>query len=413
MYLTEMDHAVDLDNDESLGIRAGFRKLDQKRRKRYAKYFEGDYALENDEWFQHYNPGKRELEMRRRHAEFVMENVELEAMKSRVLFESMGPSVFSEAVNVKANFAAFTTWSLPLIRKIWPKLMGNELVSMQSISQPTGKAFTIDFQYGSSGGAYAAGTSIYTSEDPSYADDPGEGTTPKKIKMVVSGANISVSAKKLLTDWSIEAQQDLQAYHGLSLEPETMSMLAQQILREKNREMVNSIVSNAGSNTTWASTQPSSPNPWANATPKEYQEEIMDAIADANQDIVDNVYRPANRIYCGTTFGTRLEKLSGFRLNTRGLEEGNIGSIDAGPNLYGTLNGRYQVWMDPFFTTDQAILAHKSNDWMYTGFVHLNYVPLWVSPLVPDTGFNFSKGVMSRYANYVKDGNFFSTVTVS
>ena len=53
-----------------------------------------------------------------------------------------------QEMNTTANVDPFTTYAFPLIRRIYPDLIGKELVSIQPIPQPTGKVFYIDFQYG-------------------------------------------------------------------------------------------------------------------------------------------------------------------------------------------------------------------------------------------------------------------------
>ena len=112
-----------------------------------------------------------------------------------------------------SSVATNITWQLPLIRKIWPRLFLWEVTSVQPMSQPQGRMFVLDTQYGSAGGAYGAGTSIYDSEDPAYADDPGEGVEPKELNLRITSSNVVAQSKKLKGVWNIEAEQDLQSYH--------------------------------------------------------------------------------------------------------------------------------------------------------------------------------------------------------
>ena len=81
--------------------------------------------------------------------------------------------------------------------------------------------------------------------------------------------------------------------------------------------------------------------------------------------------------------------------------------------MFGVLNEQIRVFVDPFFSTDQAILAHKSNNWMYTGYVYMPYIPLWATPLIHNTKMQPARGVMSRYGKYEKNGDFFATITVT
>lgn len=386
-----------------------WRNFDQKRHDRFKKFFEGKHAMENDPILQNRGLTEGELNQRRYFTETIMENTIKEAALSLADMKARYGNL-TEATITTSDVAAFTTWSVPLIRKIWPRLFAHECASMQTMSQPTGKAFTLDFQYVTSGETYASGTSIYPNEDPDYSDDPGEGSTPNKLKAVISGADITASAKKLITDWTIESAQDFNAYHGISLQKEMVKILGDQIEREKNREIIDGISSAATTNTTFDTSQGVSPDPWSNATPHQFNETLWDSIIDANKEIYDRVYEDGNVILAGSTMATRLEKLSSFKMIKDDAASGNVVT---GPNLFGTLSGKFKVFKDPFYTADKAIVIHKSNNWMYTGYVHLTYVPMWLSPTIPATDFTFAQGVMSRYANYAKNGDFFATVTAA
>lgn len=354
--------------------------------------------------------GQGEMNARRYLTEMVLDNCVNEAKALIGARLRRGPLMEASTIST-SDIAAFTRWSLPLIRKIWPRLFAWEIVGVQGMPTPTGKAFTLDFQYASSGGTYTSGTSIYANEDADYSDDPGEASSSiKKLKLALTGTDITASAKKLITDWSIESQQDLNAYHQLSLEGEMMKILGMQIEREKNREIIDGVAAAATTNTNWTSTQPTGTNPWANQSPKEYAETLWDSICDANKQIYDRIYQDANVILCGSTFANRLTKLNGFRaVDTSKAGDANVMT---GPNLFGSLNTQYRLYKDPYFTADKAIVIHKNPNWLYTGYVHCPYVPVWISPTIAETNFTFAKGMMSRYANFAKNGDFFATVTV-
>jgi hypothetical protein len=368
---------------------------------------EGD--LSHDPVLMQRQVSPQEQMYRRFSTEMLMDNVKREAMTS--IAKRKGAGMLGEATITTGDVAAFTTWSLPLVRKIWPRLFAHEIVGVRPMSQPTGRVYSLDFQYASSGGVYASGTSVYANEDADYSDDQGEATEPRKLKLAVTGATVTATAKKLITDWSIEVAQDLNAYHGLALEPEMMNIMGMQIEREKNREILDGVVAAATTNTNWSSSQGVSPDPWSNATPRQFAESLWDSIMDANRQIYDRVYEDGNVMVCGSTFANRLTKLNSFRL-LDGAAAGDA-QVVTGPNLFGSLSGNIRVFKDPYFTADKAVLVHKSPDWLRVGYVHLNYVPIWVSPTIPETDFTFAKGIMSRYANYEKNGDFFATITVT
>lgn len=380
---------------------------DKAREKRWGKFFEGERSLDEDPVLNEMGVSKKERMRRRWMTEHLLDLTVRENAKNIAMLEHQG--VFTEAEQTTSAFAAFTKWAVPLVRKLWPRGLAREVMSHQSMNQPTGLAHTVDHQY-SATGAYASGTSIYKNPDPSYSDDLGEAVEPRKLRMRITAANITCDSKKLITDWTIEALQNLQAYHGLALEPAVMSMLGKQIMRERDRESIDGLVTNATSDTTWTATQPmGASSGWSNATPKEYQEELGDAIIDAEEEIFKTVYTRPNVMLCGPTFASRLMKLSRFRLRGMGDYEADLVE---GPNLLGTFGEHMKCFVDPYFSDDQALLALKTNEWKKQGAAHLDFVPLWVSPTIPDTTFTFSKGVLNRSADYYKNGNFYSVVSV-
>lgn len=366
---------------------------------RWQKYFEGKHELKEDPVIKHYRMPEDEVDLLRRKTECLLDNVIVEAEnKKGSLMEATASS----------DIETFTTWALPLIRKIWPRLYANQLVSVQPMKGPTGKAHTLDFTYGTAGGAYSSGTSIYANPDYNYANDPGEAAEPKEINASVSGVTLTAISKKLKALWSQEAAQDAAAQYALNLESEMIKILGMQIEREINRELVLGVYNAATTNTMWTSTQPTS-GAWSNATPKEYAESLFDAIQDANKEIFTRVFENANVILAGATFANRLRKLNGFRMLD---DAAGMGRVVTGPNLFGVLKDQFRVYVDPFFSADQCIVVHKSDNWMYTGYVYAPYVPLWMTPTIWNTKMQPQRGMMSRYAKYAKNGNFFATVTV-
>lgn len=59
-----------------------------------------------------------------------------------------------------SNVQMFTTYGFPLIRRVFPNLIANELVSVQPISMPTAMIFYLDFEYGNARFGVNAGAVI-------------------------------------------------------------------------------------------------------------------------------------------------------------------------------------------------------------------------------------------------------------
>jgi hypothetical protein len=69
-------------------------------------------------------------------------------------------SIILEDQTTTANIADFTRFALPLIRKSYPKLIADNLVGVQPMSQPASLLFYIRYRYALSKGQTVAGTQI-------------------------------------------------------------------------------------------------------------------------------------------------------------------------------------------------------------------------------------------------------------
>lgn len=71
-----------------------------------------------------------------------------------------GRSLIFEDTTTTANIADFTRFALPLLRKSYPKLIADNLVGVQPMSQPASLIFYIRYRYAMSKGRTVAGTQI-------------------------------------------------------------------------------------------------------------------------------------------------------------------------------------------------------------------------------------------------------------
>ena len=71
-----------------------------------------------------------------------------------------GSSLLFEDAFQTGNIADFTRFALPLIRKAYPKLISDNLIGVQPMSQPASLIFYIRYRYGISKGQTIAGTQI-------------------------------------------------------------------------------------------------------------------------------------------------------------------------------------------------------------------------------------------------------------
>lgn len=70
-----------------------------------------------------------------------------------------------------AQIAYFTKWIFPVLRKVFPNLIANEIVSVQPMTAPVGAVFHFKYIYGSTKGGTAAGTEMIANFDRYYSSE--------------------------------------------------------------------------------------------------------------------------------------------------------------------------------------------------------------------------------------------------
>jgi hypothetical protein len=61
----------------------------------------------------------------------------------------------------QSNVGSFTKFIFPILRRVFPNLIANEIVSVQPMTAPTGAVFYLDYVYGSSKGQVVGGTTTF------------------------------------------------------------------------------------------------------------------------------------------------------------------------------------------------------------------------------------------------------------
>jgi hypothetical protein len=384
-----------------------------------------------------------------------------------------------------SNVQAFTTFGFPLIRRVFPNLIANELVSVQPMSMPTAMVFYLDFAYGTTIRGTTAGDVIagngMANFNPYYAggvvrglvlgegdnttvefvvndshllpvlansamvyvdgvavdftltdaatgtftleEAPAEGavvtvdyslTTPTEggdnipeIDFNMTSDSVVAETKKLKAKWTLEAQQDMLAYHGVNAETEMLAILGDEIRREIDRQIVNDLynIASAG-NVNWSATAPVD----YNGSDREYKMTLWEAIIDANNLIYKRRFRNATWIVADPDTCASLEKLDGFSEVPRDW----AGQAGMGLERFGVIRNRFTVYKDPMAPTGKILLGHKGTSMFETGYVYAPYVPLYTSPVFTDPNTMQSvRSVMSRYARKPLITDLYATVTIS
>jgi hypothetical protein len=292
-----------------------------------------------------------------------------------------------------------------------PFVQNSELVYVDgALQSPSGVDYTanqttgvITFEVGSTPADGAAVTVDYTIA-------PTEGGNPREIDLRISSDSVYSETKRLKAMWTIEAQQDLKAYHGINIEPELMGVVGSTVKREIDQSILGdlrtaaSLPTGAG-NVNWSSTI----GPAFNGSQREWDLTLYNAIVDANALIYNRRMVNATWIVAGSNACTRLEKLEGFTEQHRDWAVTGMGM-----ERFGVLKNRFNVYKDPWAPADSMLIGYKGSSMLETGYIYAPYVPLYTSPLIIDPNdFTPRRGIMSRYARKLVDPSFYATVTIT
>jgi hypothetical protein len=111
-----------------------------------------------------------------------------------------GRSMILEDQTTTANIADFTRFALPLIRKSYPKLIADNLVGVQPMSQPASLIFYVRYRYALTKGQTVAGTQIMRQNTAqSYSRQNGWALDPYYSSQEVRGEDATIVGGTVVT----------------------------------------------------------------------------------------------------------------------------------------------------------------------------------------------------------------------
>jgi hypothetical protein len=320
------------------------------------------------------------------------------------------------------NVATLNRVILPVIRRVMPTVIANEIIGVQPMTGPVSQIHTLRVRYadnvvgtggatGATAGdealspfkiatAYSGGTNGYPSSTATLEGAPGNRINVQILKQVVEAKTRKMSAR-----WTFEAAQDAQSMHGLDVEAEIMAALAQEITVEIDQEIIGSLSSLA-------------------ATDYAFDQSAVSGTAtfvgDEHAALAVLVNRSANLIAQRTRRGagnwaivspgalTVLQSAttSAFARTTEGTFEAPTNT-----KFVGTLNGAMRIYVNAYANdTTPVLVGYKGSSEADAAAFYCPYIPLMSSGVVLDPAtFEPVVGFMTRYG-YVELTNTASSL---
>ena len=320
------------------------------------------------------------------------------------------------------NVATLNRVILPVIRRVMPTVIANELVGVQPMTGPVGQIHTLRVRYsdtftGSAGGSTTAGEEAlspfkiaegYSGNANGKADATAakEGTAGNKLSIQILKQTVEAKTRKLSARWTFEAAQDAQSQHGIDVEAEIMAALAQEITAEIDQEVISSL------------------NTLAGTAAETYDQAAVSGTAtfvgDEHAALAVQINRVANLIAQRTRRGAgNWAVVSPFALTilqsatTSAFARTTEGTFEAPTNtkMVGTLNNAMKVYVNTYAGDDANVLVgYKGSSESDAAAFYCPYIPLMSSGVVLDPAtFEPTVSFMTRYG-YVELSNTASSL---
>jgi len=278
------------------------------------------------------------------------------------------------------------------------------------------------------------------------------GTGIPEMNLHIEQQPVAARTRKMRALWTLEAQQDLKAYHNLDLERELTDLLGKELRLEIDRELIEDLRMIAydvtstsypvggfnramldqpnandfaddgtgftpaqylydftnnrfGANPTSGTLSnvfmidfSSSALPFAPQHVGHVYANLLAIINLASADIYKSTQRgPGNWLLCSPMMASLLEsaaKLEG------GLPERLGPTTNSGNKIEykGKFAGKYDLYVDPLYPIDEIMMGYKGANAMDAGYVYAPYIPMQQLPTIhdPET-FQPRKGILTRY----------------
>ena len=325
------------------------------------------------------------------------------------------------------NVATLNRVILPVIRRVMPTVIANEIVGVQPMTGPVSQIHTLRVRYSDTQNATGTGNDVTAGDEAlspfkigqAYSGDGTvgkaagtaalEGSAGNRLSIQILKQAVEAKSRKLSARWTFEAAQDAQAQQGIDIEAEIMAALAQEITAEIDQEILTSLRSLASVEETYDQAAVS-----GTAT----------FVGDEHAALAVQINRVSNKIAQRTRRGAgNFAVVSNQALTilqsatTSAFARTTEGTFEAPTNtkFVGTLNNAMRVYVDSYMVdsgddNNQVLIGYKGSSEADAAAFYCPYIPLMSSGVVldPDT-FEPVVGFMTRYG-YVELTNTASSL---
>jgi hypothetical protein len=296
------------------------------------------------------------------------------------------------------NVATLNKVILPVIRRVMPTVIANEIIGVQPMTGPVAQIHTLRVRYADTvpagGGGVTAGTEalgpfdiarFYSGNEvvanPRAASTATlEGVAGNRLNIQILKEVVEAKTRRLSARWTFESAQDAQAQQGIDIEAEILAALAQEITAEIDQEILTSLRALPGAPTLVYNQGAVS----GTATFVGDEHAALAVLVNRQANLIAARTRrgAANWVVVSPTALTILQSAttSAFARTTEGVFEAPTNT-----KFVGTLNSSMRVYVDQYAGDGTPVLVgYKGPGEIDAAAYYCPYVPLTSSGVVID-----------------------------
>ena len=304
---------------------------------------------------------------------------------------------------------------ISLVRRAAPQMIAYDICGVQPMTQPTGLIFAMKSRYDnqagnealfneadnafSGTGTHPAGTGMSTAS----AEDLGENVAFGQMAFSIERTSVVAKTRALRAEYTVELAQDLKAVHGLDAEGELSNILSTEITQEINREVVRTMYTaaktGAQDGTAVAGTFNLDVDANGRWSVEKFKGLMFQIEREANLIAKETRRGRGNFIVTSADVASALA-MAGVLDYTPALSTG-LNVDESSTTFAGVLNGKYKVYVDPYFSTTAAdqffLVGYKGASAFDAGMFYCPYVPLEKVRAIDPATFQPKIGFKTRY----------------